>query len=265
MWIGLDGGTRRPRIPAGLAAEIVALPPRGPYSARNSAALRSKGPVILFTDSDCVCPPDWVATARRLFADPGLQALQGSSEAVGGRRLSRSIQFVYESYVASHAASGYRAFCNTRNFGIRREIFERLPFREDYRRGGDGMHGRRLADEGIRLRYEPGWMVRHTHPASRVVFGRQMYRQGRDGVGWQRTAGVDLFGGGVSTGPGAWLRRRAASSRHAARIASAALAGIAGALAVVTAFLPYEAGRRTFLRFARAAHLAGRLRGEAAP
>jgi glycosyltransferase involved in cell wall biosynthesis len=261
--VALDGARREPSVPETLDCRLVRLPPRGPYSARFERGRVARGDILLFTDSDCLCPPDWVARAAAAFLDPPLAALQGGSVPASRSRLSRWAQLEYDLYVRSQAASSYRRFCNTRNFAVRRTIFESRPFPETLLRGGDGMYGRLLETGGVAIRYEPAWTVVHRHPESRFVLGRQMYRQGLDGARWSRLSGANLFDdGGAGAGPGHWLRERAAASPGMARGAAAALSALSAALAMATVLLPARAGWPVFHRFARAAHLAGRFAGE---
>ncbi len=264
LLLALDGSTRAPRIPASLPVRLLALPPRGPYGARNAAGDEALGAILLFTDSDCLCPPDWVAFADRAFRDPSLEALQGKSSAASPSRLSRRIQTEYEAYVRSHAGSGYRSFCNTRNFAFRRELFRRERFPESFPRGGDGMYGRLLASRGVFIRYAPDWSVIHRHPTSPLVYANQVFRQGRDGARWRHATGVDLFGKEPERGgPGRWLRERTQGSSILATTAAYSLLALSAALGVAGALLPGEPGRRAFHRSSRAAHLAGRVTAEA--
>ena len=101
--IALDGARRKPRVPASLQARLLDLPARGPYAARNAAAREAAGTVVLFTDSDCLCPPDWIARAAGEFENRGVAALQGASVSSDRSRLSRYVQLEYDRYVASHA------------------------------------------------------------------------------------------------------------------------------------------------------------------
>ncbi|MEO8431351.1 MAG: glycosyltransferase family A protein [Acidobacteriota bacterium] len=264
LLVALDGSTRSPRIPARLPVRLLELPPRGPYAARNAAGNAARGDVLLFTDSDCVCPPDWIAFADRAFRDAGLEALQGGSHAAASTRLSIRIQTDYEAYVRSHAGNGYRSFCNTRNFAIRRSVFEKRRFLDAFQRGGDGMYGRLLEEAGVVIRYAPEWAVVHRHPTSPLVYARQVFRQGHDGARWQRTTGVNLFGETPEgRGPGRWLRGRTAGSPLLNLAAAYSLLGVAATLGAAGAWLPGAAGDRAFDRSARAAHLAGRLRADA--
>jgi hypothetical protein len=219
--------------------------------------------VLLFTDSDCLCPPDWIARAARAFEDPSLAALQGASVSSGGR-MSRHAQLEYERYVASHAACGFRHFCNLRNFAVRARIVRDLPLPDRFPRGGDGVYGRRLEAAGIRIRYEPSWTITHRHPTTRWREGARAFEEGRCGALWKSAEDIDLFGAPPEAGPGAWLLRATARSAAARQVASILLVPVAALLAASSAILPDPAAAAAFSRFRRAAHLSGRLAGESA-
>jgi glycosyltransferase involved in cell wall biosynthesis len=254
--VALDGSRRMPRIPESLAVRCIPLAPRGPYPARNAAAREARGRIVLFTDSDCLAPPDWVARAWREMSDPAWDALQGGSLSDGNGRLARWIQAEYDRYVASHAASGYRRFCNTRNFAVRSEVLRRLPLPERFPRGGDGAYGRLLEREGVAIRYVPQWAVAHRHSTTRLREARKAFGEGRDGARW-KAEGVDLFGDCERS-----LADHLPASALLRRATAAGLLGVAGVLAAASAVLPERAASRTFSRFRRACHLSGRLLGE---
>jgi glycosyltransferase involved in cell wall biosynthesis len=262
--VAIDGWNRLPRWPTGLAGRLLPGSPEGPYAARNRGISASRGRIVLLTDSDCLCPPDWVRIAATSFEDPTVQVLQGASLSADDTRLSLWIQREDERYVASHAATGYRRLCNTRSFGLRRDLAIALPFPEILPRGGDGVYGLHLATAGVEIRYEPSWRVFHRHRRSRWAEARVAFDQGRQGARWQ-TRGFDLFGESsrpTPRGPGAWLRRVLPGNRLSRRVAATGLLGVAAALGVASFLLPGEIGYRTFSLFRRAAHLAGRLEGE---
>jgi len=262
--VALDGSTREPRVPASLPARLLRLPPRGAYGARNAAIRAARGELVFLTDSDCICPPDWVATAARLFEDPSLLALQGASLSFDDSRLSRLIQREYERMVALSVATGRQRLCDTRNFAIRTSVARRLPLPDALPRNGDTVYGRQLEKQGIAIRYEPSWQVAHRHLKSRWREGRRAFILGKNAALWSRV-GYDFFAsadGIAPQGPGAWLY---AHTSHPAlrRLASLALLPVAGIFAVLSAVVPGSAGLRAFSRFRRAANLAGRLSAEA--
>jgi glycosyltransferase involved in cell wall biosynthesis len=262
--VALDGARREPLVPPSLPARLLRLPPRGPYSARNAAAREAKGAILLFTDSDCLCPPDWIATAARFFEDEALGAIQGATRAGDDSRLSRLIQLEYDRYVKGHAAVGYKRFCDTRNFAIRAAIVRELPLPEALQRGGDGVYGGLLEKHGVAIHYEPGWWIAHRHLASRWDEGWRAFEQGKNGAFWAGKLGLDLFAsvdGRAYRGPGIWLLSRTRNRPAAQWAASVALLPVAALFAAMSVVLPGDTGARAFSRFRRASHLAGRLCG----
>ncbi len=262
--VALDGSTREPRLPSTLTVRLLPGPHRGPAAARNRAIREARGDLLLLTDSDCLCPPDWVGNAVAEFGDPGLKVLQGGSVPAESTRLSLWIQREYERYVASHAATGFRHFCNTRNLALRRDVALAFPFRETFLRGSDGVYGLQLAQAGIPIRHSPAWAIAHRHPRSRWREGWVAFEQGRQGAHWA-SAGFELFAEPDTApprGPGAWLVREIPHSPAPRLAAGVGLLGLAMLLGAASAALSGGAGYRVFSRFRRAAHLAGRLVGE---
>jgi glycosyltransferase involved in cell wall biosynthesis len=265
--VALDGSRREPLVPPGLPARLLRLPPRGPYPARNTAVAEAAGEVLLFTDSDCLCPPNWISVAGQFFENEAAAVLQGASRPADDTRLSRFVQREYERYVASHAALGYRRFCNTRNFAIRSAIAREIRLPEAFPRGGDGVYGRLLEERGVPIRYEAGWWVAHRHPESRLQEGRRAFSEGDDGARWARLAGLDLFAAEghpepPARGPGALLLRHLPPRRFLRRAVSVSLLPVAATLAAASGILPEGPAGRSFSLFRRACHLSGRLWGE---
>lgn len=265
--VAMDGSRREPRVPAGLPVRLLRLPARGPYPARNAAVAEAAGDVLLFTDSDCLCPPDWISVAGRLFESDAVAALQGSSRASDDSRISRFVQREYERYVAAHAALGYRRFCNTRNFAIRTAVAREIRLPERFQYGGDAVYGRMLEERGVPIRYETGWWIAHRHPAGRREEGRRAFAQGDSGARWAREAGLDLFAAGGDAaapahGPGAFLLRHLPRQRSLRKAVSVSLLPVAATLAAASGILPEGPAARCFSLFRRACHLSGRLWGE---
>jgi glycosyltransferase involved in cell wall biosynthesis len=97
---------------------------RGPAFARNLAAARAKGDILLFIDSDVVVSPDAIARVRDAFAgDSDLDALLGSYDdapaAPGFLSQYRNLLHHYVHQTSSEDASTFWGACGA----IRRKVF----------------------------------------------------------------------------------------------------------------------------------------------
>jgi glycosyltransferase involved in cell wall biosynthesis len=244
-------------------ARIVPVHSGNPGNARNQAARHAKGDVLLFLDADVVVPAGWIATARAIFADPRVLAAQGYSESVGRGALPRRMQEEYDRFVASHDATEQRDLCDTRCFGIRREVFDRFPFDVEDRFCEDSALGRRLFEARIPIRFVREWRVGHLYTRSTFRELSRLRRYAAASVAHLRRTGRDLFrppGGAAPRGPGAFflrlcLRRPALAPPLSAVLWLAALTAGAGARA------PSPLGRRLFSAASRAAVLSARIAG----
>lgn len=54
---------------------------RGPAAARHAGIARTCAPLVAFTDDDCLPAPGWLSALVAAFADPGVDVVQGRTEA----------------------------------------------------------------------------------------------------------------------------------------------------------------------------------------
>ena len=215
----------------------------------------------MFTDADVILPPGWVATAMALFEDPSVPAIQGNSRTRGEKALASLLDREYREFVQSHAATGFADLCDTRCFGIRREIFEKYPFEKAEVYTEDSGLGRRLFEAGIRIRFAPEWEVEHH---ARGSMHQELIRfRGYASASQRRLlrTGLDLFrapGSPLPRGPGADLLRVALRFPFTARVLSRGVWALARALGRASE-IAWGAPAPIFLRARRAAMLSGRL------
>jgi glycosyltransferase involved in cell wall biosynthesis len=147
----------------------------GVYAARNRGVDAATGAVILFTDADCLVRAGWITQA--LKALEGDDIVQGYSGSIGDSRVQLLIQRRYEAHLRN-LAPGRPTECDTRNLGMRREVFETLRFEERYRRVGDTEFGLRAEAAGFTVAYEPAMYVDHEHEADLPLFAAKQVCHG---------------------------------------------------------------------------------------
>jgi glycosyltransferase involved in cell wall biosynthesis len=151
----------------------------GPAAARNRGADAATGDVVVFTDSDCVPRPDWIAQLAPCFEE-GVAAVGGTYAMENGESLLARL--VHEEIMARHAAfSDEVDFLGSFNMACRKIDFEAVGgFNTDFRgaSGEDNDLSYRLHDAGGRLIFCHAAVVGHYHPERLGPYLRTQARHG---------------------------------------------------------------------------------------
>jgi len=171
---------------------VTVLPsgPVGPGAKRDLCAAKATGRYLAFLDDDAYPEPGWLEAALEAFADPSVGAVGGPAVTPADDPVSYwASGLVYESrLVGGPYAFRYRPLaardCDdypTCNLLVRREVFEAIGgFDTRFWPGEDTVACLKIVHEqGLRIRYVPGALVRHHR---RPMFGghlRQLNRYAR--------------------------------------------------------------------------------------
>lgn len=180
--IVVDNGSREPpaELVAGLpGARLVEERTPGPGPARNRGASLAGGPILAFTDSDCIPEPGWVAAIlARFAAEPGTDIVGGEMRVFaadpGRPSAAEAYDMLFGFQQRAHIAK--RRFSVTANLAMRREVFAAVgPF------GGlevseDLDWGQRAAALGHRTHFAPEIVVRHPARADMTALRAQWDR-----------------------------------------------------------------------------------------
>lgn len=159
--------------------------------ARNTGAAEAVGEHLIFTDDDCVLPPDWLsrydATIRR---DPSRMIAGASVNGLTSNRYARATQAITD-FLLHHANSdpeGDMLALGNNMCVPRRRFHEMQGFSARYYRTAaeDRDLCARWLAAGGRIVFDPGIVVLHAHDLTLRSFLRQHYNYGRGALLFHR-------------------------------------------------------------------------------
>lgn len=149
-------------------------------SARNAAIRQARGEILLFTDADCVVPPDWVErmiNVHQTCAYPvvGGSVLNGNPESA----ISLALYIKEFSEYLPNMRSDVVHSLPTCNLSYRREVFEQLGgYDGRYFPQEDYLFHWLLGKAGVEIYFDPEISVKHIHRQQMRAYLRHCYRFG---------------------------------------------------------------------------------------
>jgi glycosyltransferase involved in cell wall biosynthesis len=153
---------------------------RGPSAARNLGARQAQGEAILFTDSDCEAPPDFISQmVKPLLDDPVIIGVKGAYLTRQSSLIAQFIQAEYEEKYRIMARRKYIDFVDTYAAAYRTEVFLQYNgFDEEYLGAEDAEFSYRLSQDGLRMVFNSHAWVYHLFTEKLKVFFRKKYHNG---------------------------------------------------------------------------------------
>jgi GT2 family glycosyltransferase len=150
----------------------------GPAAARNRG-VREAGPIVFFTDDDCVPLPDWIEKMIAPFADPEVVGVKGAYRTHQRSIVARFVQVEYEDRYRLMARQADIDFIDTYSAAFRKQHFVEI--------GGydtsfpvacaeDIELSYRMSQQGWKMRFAPDAIVYHTHPDRLSSYLRKKYK-----------------------------------------------------------------------------------------
>jgi GT2 family glycosyltransferase len=138
----------------------------GSYAARNRGVSVAKGVILLFTDSDCIPNPDWIATGVACLITSGLDRVAGRVAIFWMGSTPNAIECYELALAFDQRRLARQGLSVTANLICRREVFDSVgPFNASLFSGGDWEWSRRATSLGYTIGYCHDCVVHH--PARR--------------------------------------------------------------------------------------------------
>jgi glycosyltransferase involved in cell wall biosynthesis len=185
-----------PQVPASaIRGRLLHEPEPGSYVARNAALREATGEIVAFTDSDCVCTPQWLSRGvAELLRDSAFGAVGGGvlplTAADSGPTLTERYDAFFHMRQAHYVTN--MGFAATANCFTRLALFREVGhFDTRFRSGGDRAWCGKVLEAGYRLAYCAEAAVLHD---ARRLDGLVLKSRRLAGQEWSRarTAGGGL-------------------------------------------------------------------------
>lgn len=161
--------------------------------ARNCAAAIATGDYLIFFDSDCIIPSDYLKKVEKGLLEADFDAFGGPDMAHKDfTDLQKAISYSMTSFLTTGGIRGKQNSVSTYhprgfNMGMRRKVFEELGGYSDFRCGEDIEFSIRIIEAGYKVGLISEAFVFHKRRTSIKQFFRQVFRFGAARINiWKR-------------------------------------------------------------------------------
>jgi len=110
------------QVARSFGARVIRLEEPGVGRARQAGFDAAEGDVIVSTDADAICKPDWLQRIVAPFADSAIVGTFGTIELTGQRIWTRLAHALFSAFQAANLRVGHPLFCGP-NFAVKKDAF----------------------------------------------------------------------------------------------------------------------------------------------
>jgi len=175
-----DGSTDETvKVVSKFPVKLIKQKHQGPAKARNLGAKKSKGNIIVFTDSDCIPPKNWLKELTKLFSNPGIVGVSGTYKTKNKNNLiARLVGYQIERRHERMKKMDRIDFVGTYNCAYRKRIFFKFGgFNTKFKTssGEDPDLSYKISKKGYKIVFQPSAYVSHYHVDSLTKYLKQKF------------------------------------------------------------------------------------------
>jgi len=166
-----------PKIISKYPVRLIRQNPSGPANARNLGVKNAKGEIIVFIDSDCIAPKNWLKNLLKPLSDKNVAAVSGTyrtknKESIIARFAGYEIEQRHEKMNRLDRID----FVGSFGCVYRKDIFLKFGgFDTNFVQSEDGELSYKIAKKGYVIKFNPSAYVYHYHPDSLIKFLKQKF------------------------------------------------------------------------------------------
>jgi len=158
---------------------------QGPGAARNLGMSKAEGDYLVFIDSDCTVPTDYVSNLLQNIEKYGFDAFGGpDSYRKDFPPFLKAVNYSMTSFIGTGGTRGStgksvaKYYPRSFNMGIKKEVFKQIGGMNEMRHGQDMDFSNRIYKAGFKVRFLPDVLVYHKRRTSPRRFFKQIFNWG---------------------------------------------------------------------------------------
>ena len=157
-------------------------PEKGFSIARNTAVKVAKNEIIVFTDSDCIVPKNWLNELLKGFEFEGVEAVGGPTEPPKTNLLGYCISAL--GYPAggikrTFEKAGFTKELSTCNFAMKKHLQKKVLFDDSFIYGGEDTDLMKRIVKSSKMYFNPHAVIEHKPRESLTSFVKWWLRRGK--------------------------------------------------------------------------------------